>query len=86
MRKVCIQGLGYVGAAMAVAVAEAREKGAPVFDVVGVDLPTTSGQARIDAINNGSFPFETADTALTKAVRRGLETGNLRGSADPGEY
>jgi UDP-N-acetyl-D-glucosamine dehydrogenase len=86
MRKVCIQGLGYVGAAMAVAVAEAREKGAPVFDVVGVDLPTTSGQARIDAINNGRFPFETADAALTKAVRRGLETGNLRGSADPGEY
>ena len=50
MRKVCIQGLGYVGAAMAAAVAEAREaSGEPVYDVVGVDLPTSSGCARIDA-------------------------------------
>jgi len=86
VRKVCVQGVGYVGAAMAAAVAEAREKGAPVFDVVGLDLPTPAGQARIDAINNGNFPFETADAALTKAVRRGRETGNLRASADSSEY
>jgi UDP-N-acetyl-D-glucosamine dehydrogenase len=87
VRKVCVQGLGYVGAAMAAAVAEAREEnGAPVFDVIGVDLPTSAGRARIDAINNGSFPFETADAALTSAVRRGRETGNLRASADPSEY
>lgn len=86
MRKVCIQGVGYVGAAMAAAVAEAREKTVPVFDVVGMDLPTPAGQARVDAINNGVFPFETADAALTKAVRRGRETGNLRASTDLSEY
>jgi UDP-N-acetyl-D-glucosamine dehydrogenase len=87
VRKVCIQGLGYVGAAMAAAVAEAREaSGEPVYDVVGVDLPTSSGCARIDAINAGSFPFEAGDAVLSEAIRRGRATGNLRATADPSEY
>jgi UDP-N-acetyl-D-glucosamine dehydrogenase len=87
VRKVCVQGLGYVGAAMAAAVAEARDQsGEPFFGVVGVDLPNSSGSARIDAINNGRFPFETGDSALSNAVARGRETGNLRASADAGEY
>lgn len=38
---VCIQGLGFVGAAMAAAVAQAREpSGKPSFTVIGVDLPS----------------------------------------------
>lgn len=87
MQKVCVQGLGYVGAAMSAAVAEARDQsGRPVFDVVGVDLASSSGCARIDAINQGCFPFKTADSALTRAIARGRETGNLRASSDPAEY
>lgn len=87
MRKVCIQGLGFVGAAMAVAVANARdEAGALLFDVVGVDLPTPAGRTRIDALNAGRFPFETTDADLVEAVKRAHEAGNLRASADPVEY
>ncbi len=87
VRKVCIQGLGYVGAAMAAAVAEARDQnGKPFFEVVGVDLPNSAGSARIDAINNGRFPFETGDSGLVNAIGRGRETGNLRASTDAGEY
>ena len=38
---VCVQGLGFVGAAMTVAVASSRDnKGHRYFDVVGLDLPT----------------------------------------------
>jgi UDP-N-acetyl-D-glucosamine dehydrogenase len=87
MDKVCVQGLGFVGAAMAAALAGARDdKGRPCFDVVGVDLPTTLGEARINAINSGRFPFETTDTALHRAVKHGRDTGNLRASADASEY
>jgi UDP-N-acetyl-D-glucosamine dehydrogenase len=87
MQKVCVQGLGFVGAAMAAAVALARDrKGVPLFQVVGVDLPTTAGLARVDALNAGRFPFETADTDLTGAVKRGHESGNLRAGVDPAEY
>lgn len=87
MRKVCVQGLGFVGAAMAAAIAQARNyDGTPAFKVVGLDLPTELGRARIDAISAGRFPFETADDELAAAVKCGRETGNLTTSADPSEY
>jgi len=37
---VCVQGLGFVGAAMAIVVASASDQaGNPRFNVIGVDLP-----------------------------------------------
>ena len=52
--KVCVQGLGYVGAAMVTAVASAsNNKRQRLFDVTGLDLPTDSGIERIKAINRG---------------------------------
>lgn len=85
--KVCVQGLGFVGAAMAAAIADAREaNGNACFDVVGIDLPIAVGRARIAAINAGRFPFETTDAALEEAIRRGRNSGNLRASSDPSEY
>jgi UDP-N-acetyl-D-glucosamine dehydrogenase len=85
--KVAIQGLGFVGAAMAAAVSQAQnESGEPLYDVVGVDLPSPSGRARVDAINGGKFPFETTDMSLSDAIRIGHETRNLRASIDPDEF
>lgn len=81
---VCIQGIGFVGAAMAVAVASARDlDGNPWFDVVGVDLPTTQGRERIDALNEGVFPFETVDPRLAAALRDARAQGNLRATDLP---
>jgi nucleotide sugar dehydrogenase len=87
VKKVCVQGLGFVGAATAAAVAEAREEdGTIAFEVVGIDLPIPEGRRRIEAINAGVFPFETADPALAGAVQRGREVGNLRAASNPAEY
>jgi UDP-N-acetyl-D-mannosaminuronate dehydrogenase len=87
MDKVCVQGLGFVGAAMAAAVSGARDShGHPWFEVVGIDLPVSSGQARIDSLNAGRFPFETLDISLNQTVKRGRDLGNLRASADPSEF
>ena len=59
---VCVQGLGFVGAAMAVATASARDaQDQPCFEVVGLDLPSAAGQQRIDALRGGEFPFGTSD-------------------------
>src|SRR4051794_34670206 len=75
---VCIQGLGFVGAAMAVAVANARdEKGRACFDVVGIDLPTEEGRSRITALNPGKFPFESGDPELESAANAAHVQGNL---------
>src|SRR5258708_453756 len=57
---VCVQGLGFVGFAMAVAVANARdEAGNPCFQVIGVDLPGEEGRAKVETINAGRMPVST---------------------------
>jgi UDP-N-acetyl-D-glucosamine dehydrogenase len=81
---VCIQGLGFVGAAMAVACARAgtREGGDAVYDVVGIDLPTVSGRCRVEKINSGEFPFGTTDNRLILETRAAFEAGNLKATTD----
>lgn len=84
---VCIQGLGFVGAAMAAAVAMARTPdGEPAFDVVGVDLASDKGRIAIDAINSGRFPFETLDPKLDAAIAQGRAVGNLSATDDDSIY
>jgi nucleotide sugar dehydrogenase len=84
---VCVQGLGYVGAAMAVAVAAARDgQGGPRYNVIGVDLPGESGRARIDALNHGRFPFATADDRLVAELARIHQGGNLVACSDAEAY
>lgn len=74
---VCVQGLGFVGAAMAVATARAGHQ------VIGLDLPTAEGQARVDALNRGDFPMASTDVALVRATCEAFAAGRLRASTDP---
>lgn len=86
-QRVCVLGLGFVGAAMAVACATAgRRRGTPEpFDVVGIDLPTPLGAERIAALNEGRFPFATTDVALAAAAAAAKVSGSLRATSDPSE-
>lgn len=88
MRKiVAVQGLGFVGSAMATAVALAEnDRSEPIYDVIGVDLPTDAGLKRVKAINEGRFPFETSDPKLNPAVARAHGRGNLRATTDEAVY
>lgn len=75
---VCVQGLGFVGAANAIAIASARDgAGNPLYNVIGVDLSTASGRERVAALNQGAFPFPTTDAALVAAARSARIAGNL---------
>ena len=81
---VCVQGLGFVGSAMSVAVAGAiNATGERAYQVIGLDLPNDVGTARVKSINRGYFPFEAEDESLVKATREAYEAGNLRASTDP---
>ncbi len=81
---VAVQGLGFVGAAMAVAVASARDPDRkPWFDVVAIDLPTPQGRERIAALNSGVFPFPTSDTGLIDAMAAVHRDQRLVASSDP---
>ena len=87
MKKVFVQGLGFVGSAMATAIAISKDKqGTPLYSVCGVDLPTKLGSDRVNAINNGKFPFATSDENLIKAVADAHANGNLVATTDQNKY
>jgi UDP-N-acetyl-D-glucosamine dehydrogenase len=84
---VCVQGLGFVGAAMAVTVASACDsKGQPIYNVFGLDLPVPNGVASIKALNEGIFPEATTDTKLIEATRLVHKNGNLFATTDESVY
>ena len=84
---VCVQGLGFVGTAMALAVASARDDaGDPVYDVVGVELDSAEGRSKADGINRGELPISSADAEMDAALQRALRIGNLRATANPEAY
>ena len=72
---------------MAVAVASACDPdGNPLYQVTGVDQPTSQGRDRVDALRCGFFPFPTADTSLSSALEFAHETGNLTATTDESVY
>ncbi|MFA7058100.1 MAG: nucleotide sugar dehydrogenase [Candidatus Cloacimonadales bacterium] len=86
MQTVVIQGLGFVGLAMATVVANAVNKaGKPLYNVIGIDLPMN--QARIDQINLGELPFRNEDDTFPIQLKRAvLEYKNLITSTDENWY
>jgi len=87
MQNIVVQGLGFVGSAMAVAVASKLDKKSkPLFNVVGVDLPNIEGQSRIESINSGEFPFLTNDKKLIDELRNCIERGNLKATKNTNVY
>lgn len=83
----CVQGLGFAGAAMAAAVACARgADGGPAFNVVGVELPSERGRAAVDALNEGRFPHASLDPLLDQVVLQARRDGNLLCTTDNDAY
>lgn len=75
---VCVQGLGFVGTAMAVAVADAKDdSGQPRFNVIGVELPNLDGCRKVEAINCGQLPVISTDEQLQEAMQRAHKQGNF---------
>jgi nucleotide sugar dehydrogenase len=84
---VCVQGLGFVGGAVAVAIASARDDfGRPRYSVIGIDLPTADGLERIEALRRGVFPFPTTDKALSLQAEAANAAGNLTACADASAF
>ena len=82
-----VQGLGFVGVAMAIAVADARDAaGQPCFNVVGVELPTPEGEAKVAAVNAGRMPMANSDARLHTALERAIGEGNLLATSDEAAY
>jgi nucleotide sugar dehydrogenase len=85
---VVVQGLGFVGAAVAAAVAAARDsQGAPLYFVIGVDLPSASAYWKIARLNEGVAPIASPDPEFDRLVAEGVrEKGNLCATASEKAY
>ncbi len=75
-----VQGLGFVGAAVAACISAARsENGDPAFFVIGLDLATPSGYWKVARINEGRAPIASPDPELPKLIAEGVDDAqNLR--------
>jgi len=67
---VVVQGLGFVGCAMALVVANSKES----YAVIGVDTKTEYGYWKIASINHGELPLVSSDPKLKKYS----ETANIK--------
>ncbi len=77
-KTVCVQGLGFVGSAMALAIASAKqENGEPSYNVIGIDIPNEAGYRKAASVNDGIFPFESNDKKLQQAQLEAYQNGNL---------
>ena len=74
---VCVQGLGVVGSAMALAVATSRKNKQPIFNVVGLEKKTDSGKIIIQKINSGKYPFLTSDKKISINIKKSYKSKNF---------
>jgi UDP-N-acetyl-D-glucosamine dehydrogenase len=82
-KTVVVQGLGFVGSAVAAVIAGSRnQNGEPQYFVVGVDLPTEDGYWKVATVAMGEVPVGSPDPELPRLVRESvLVTGNLMATA-----
>lgn len=79
---VAVQGLGFVGIAVAASISAARlDDGRPRYLVIGVDLPSPGSWWKVAKLANGESPVASPDPALAELVRTGVDQGNLHAAA-----
>ena len=87
MKNILIQGIGYVGAALSIAVAGKRnKKNRPIFSVIALDKENETGLERIRNMNSGIFPFKTKDKKLQKELKKSIIAKNLFATSSPSFY
>ena len=84
MKQVVVQGLGFVGLAMSIAIASAKNiRGESLYNVIGLDLPNKDGLRKVSNINNGELPISSTDEILKEAFYKCIENKNLSASVNP---
>lgn len=74
---VAVQGLGFVGSAVAAVIASARNAdGESAYFVLGTDLATPQSYWKVARINAGEVPIPSPDEELTALIADGVKTAN----------
>ncbi|MBM4427692.1 MAG: nucleotide sugar dehydrogenase [Chloroflexi bacterium] len=80
---VAVQGLGFVGAVMALVCANAIGN---KYAVLGVDLLRPATYSRVKLLNEGTFPLVADDPLIDIYYQNALRQGNLHATCDPVAY
>jgi UDP-N-acetyl-D-glucosamine dehydrogenase len=85
---VVVQGLGFVGGAVAAAIAAAQSPGGgPRYFVVGVDLPKPAGFWKVARLSRGQSPLASPDPEIGELIDAAVNRdGNLRAVAADAAY
>ncbi|NER87928.1 nucleotide sugar dehydrogenase [Moorena sp. SIO3A2] len=85
---VVVQGLGFVGSAVAAVIAAATdEAGQPLYFVIGVDLPSPSGYWKVGKLNDGLAPIVSPDPELPQLIHEAVyKTQNLEATVSEEVY
>ena len=87
MKNIVIQGLGFVGSAMAVAISsQLDKKNKPLFNVVGVEVDNKIGQEKVTNLNSGIFPYKSNDIKLENEFKKAIKRGNFKATLNKNEY
>jgi nucleotide sugar dehydrogenase len=85
---VVVQGLGFVGSAVAAVIAAARDgAGEPLYFVIGVDLASPSGYWKVAKLNEGLAPIVSPDPELPRLIHEAVcKTHNLYATVSEQAY
>lgn len=82
MEKVTVVGLGFVGAAMSLALASSKRQKRNNFFVYGLDRKSAAGKNRIKSLNEGRFPFKSGDKTIPKMFSQINKSKNFLATSD----
>lgn len=86
-KTVVVQGLGFVGSAMAAALSNAKTSdGAILYNVIGVDLPDTENYWKIGRINEGKSPVISSDKDIETSYKNAHIQNNLLATYSESAY
>lgn len=80
---IVVQGLGFVGAVMAIVCANSFGED---YAVIGIDLPNENTYWKIESINEGIFPLVADDPKIDQFFQKSIEKGNLFATYDANAY
>jgi UDP-N-acetyl-D-glucosamine dehydrogenase len=87
MIKVAVQGLGFVGSAVAIALSSVKKDGAFHFQVSGVEKDDPEGRKMVKLLNAGQPYFSNADGDFIRYLSEGLNSNcNLKFGTDKNIY
>ena len=77
-RIVVIQGLGFVGTAVAAVISSTKDADDnPLYVVIGVDRPDAAGFLKVDSIEKGLSPVISNDLELPRIIAESKREGRL---------